>query len=114
MHCCEFAPLPERGLRPEQVTVLVPDVYKRQALSTSLQETEGHRQMWELSHSGQLGSNLQLQDHFIKDFLLPKLEYNYERFQGIMGDPHRLRPYIGEYTCLLYPSRCVNKTVSRP
>jgi conjugal transfer mating pair stabilization protein TraG len=57
----------------------------RDALSASLQETEGHRQMWELSHSGQLGSNLQLQDHFIKDFLLPKLEYNYERFQGDHG-----------------------------
>ncbi len=74
----------------------------RDALSASLQETEGHRQMWELSHSGQLGSNLQLQDHFIKDFLLPKLEYNYERFQGIMGDPHRLRPYIEEYTAQNY------------
>ena len=58
--------------------------------------------MWELSHSGQLGSNLQLQDHFIKDFLLPKLEYNYERFQGVMGDPHRLRPYIEEYTAQNY------------
>jgi hypothetical protein len=54
----------------------------RDAFSASMQETEGHRQMWELSHSGQLGSNLQLQDHFIKDFLLPKLEYNYEKFQG--------------------------------
>jgi hypothetical protein len=43
-----------------------------------------------------------LQDHFIKDFLLPKLEYNYERFQGIMGDPHRLRPYIEEYTAQNY------------
>jgi len=74
----------------------------RDALSASLQETEGHRQMWELSHSGQLGSNLQLQDHFIKDFLLPKLEYNYERFQGIMGDPHRLRPYIEKYTAQNY------------
>lgn len=74
----------------------------RDALSSSFQETEGHRQMWELSHSGQLGSNLQLQDHFIKDFLLPKLEYNYEKFQGIMGDPHRLRPYIEEYTTQNY------------
>ena len=58
--------------------------------------------MWELSHSGQLGSNLQLQDHFIKDFLLPKLEYNYEKFQGVMGDPHRLQPYIKEYTAQNY------------
>ena len=74
----------------------------RDALSSSFQETEGHRQMWELSHSGQLGSNLQLQDHFIKDFLLPKLEYNYEKFQGVMGDPHRLRPYIEEYTTQNY------------
>jgi hypothetical protein len=74
----------------------------RDALSSSFQETEGHRQMWELSHSGQLGSNLQLQDHFIKDFLLPKLEYNYEKFQGVMGDPHRLRPYIEEYTAQNY------------
>lgn len=64
----------------------------REAFSASLQETEGHRQMWELSHSGQLGSNLQLQDHFIKDFLLPKLDFNYETFQGIMGDPNKLRP----------------------
>lgn len=70
----------------------------RDAFSASMQETEGHRQMWELSHSGQLGANLQLQDHFIKDFLLPKLDYNYERFQGVMGDPHKLRPYIEEYT----------------
>jgi conjugal transfer mating pair stabilization protein TraG len=74
----------------------------RDAFSASMQETEGHRQMWELSHSGQLGSNLQLQDHFIKDFLLPKLEYNYEKFQGIMGDPHKLRPYIEEYTAQNY------------
>jgi len=74
----------------------------RDAFSASLQETEGHRQMWELSHSGQLGSNLQLQDHFIKDFLLPKLEYNYEKFQGVMGDPHKLRPYIEEYTAQNY------------
>ncbi|GAB5606455.1 conjugal transfer protein TraG N-terminal domain-containing protein [Sideroxyarcus sp. TK5] len=74
----------------------------RDAFSASMQETEGHRQMWELSHSGQLGSNLQLQDHFIKDFLLPKLEYNYEKFQGVMGDPHKLRPYIEEYTALNY------------
>jgi len=74
----------------------------REAFSSSLQETEGHRQMWELSHSGQLGSNLQLQDHFIKDFLLPKLEYNYEKFQGVMGDPHRLQPYIKEYTAQNY------------
>lgn len=74
----------------------------RDAFSSSMQETEGHRQMWEMSHSGQLGSNLQLQDHFIKDFLLPKLEYNYEKFQGVMGDPHRLRPYIEEYTAQNY------------
>jgi conjugal transfer mating pair stabilization protein TraG len=74
----------------------------RDALSSSLQETEGHRQMWELSHSGQLGSNLQLQDHFIKDFLLPKLEFNYEKFQSVMGDPHRLQPYIKEYTAQNY------------
>jgi hypothetical protein len=74
----------------------------REAFSASLQETEGHRQMWELSHSGQLGSNLQLQDHFIKDFLLPKLDYNYEKFQGVMGDPHKLRPYIEEYTAQNY------------
>ena len=74
----------------------------RDAFSASMQETEGHRQMWELSHSGQLGSNLQLQDHFIKDFLLPKLEYNYEKFQGVMGDPHKLRPYIEEYTAQNY------------
>ena len=74
----------------------------REAFSASLQETEGHRQMWELSHSGQLGSNLQLQDNFIKDFLLPKLEYNYEKFQGVMGDPHKLRPYIEEYTAQNY------------
>ncbi len=74
----------------------------REAFSASLQETEGHRQMLELSHSGQLGSNLQLQDHFIKDFLLPKLDYNYEKFQGIMGDPHKLRPYIEEYTAQNY------------
>jgi conjugal transfer mating pair stabilization protein TraG len=74
----------------------------RDALSASLQTSEGHRQMWELSHAGQLGSNLQLQDHFIKDFLLPKLEYNYERFQGIMGDPYRLRPYVEEYTAQNY------------
>ena len=74
----------------------------REAFSSSFQETEGHRQMWELSHSGQLGSNLQLQDHFIKDFLLPKLEYNYEKFQGVMGDPHRLQPYIKEYTAQNY------------
>ena len=74
----------------------------RDAFTASLQETEGHRQMWELSHSGQLGSNLQLQDHFIKDFLLPKLEYNYEKFQGVMGDPHKLRPYIEEYTAQNY------------
>jgi hypothetical protein len=66
----------------------------REAFSASLQETEGHRQMWELSHSGQLGSNLQLQDHFIKDFLLPKLDFNYETFQGIMGDPYKLRPTL--------------------
>jgi len=74
----------------------------RDAFSALMQETEGHRQMWELSHSGQLGSNLQLQDHFIKDFLLPKLEYNYEKFQGVMGDPHKLRPYIEEYTAQNY------------
>jgi conjugal transfer mating pair stabilization protein TraG len=74
----------------------------REAFSASLQETEGHRQMWELSHSGQLGSNLQLQDHFIKDFLLPKLDFNYETFQGIMGDPYKLRPYIAEYTAQNY------------
>ncbi|MFZ2525346.1 MAG: conjugal transfer protein TraG N-terminal domain-containing protein [Candidatus Ferrigenium altingense] len=74
----------------------------RDAFTASMQETEGHRQMWELSHSGQLGSNLQLQDHFIKDFLLPKLEYNYEKFQGVMGDPHKLRPYIEEYTAQNY------------
>ncbi len=74
----------------------------RDAFNASMQETEGHRQMWELSHSGQLGSNLQLQDHFIKDFLLPKLEYNYEKFQGVMGDPHKLRPYIEEYTAQNY------------
>lgn len=74
----------------------------RDAFSASMQETEGHRQMWELSHSGQLGSNLQLQDHFIKDFLLPKLEYNYEKFQGIMGDPYKLRPYIEQYTAQNY------------
>ena len=74
----------------------------RDAFTASLQETEGHRQMWELSHSGQLGSNLQLQDHFIKDFLLPKLEYNYEKFQGVMGDPHKLRPCIEEYTAQNY------------
>jgi hypothetical protein len=74
----------------------------RDAFTASLQETEGHRQMWELSHNGQLGSNLQLQDHFIKDFLLPKLEYNYEKFQGVMGDPHKLRPYIEEYTAQNY------------
>ena len=70
----------------------------RDAFSASMQETEGHRQMWEMSHSGQLGANLQLQDNFIKEFLLPKLEYNYEKFQGVMGDPHKLRPYIEEYT----------------
>ena len=74
----------------------------RDAFTASLQGTEGHRQMWELSHSGQLGSNLQLQDHFIKDFLLPKLEYNYEKFQGVMGDPHKLRSYIEEYTAQNY------------
>jgi conjugal transfer mating pair stabilization protein TraG len=74
----------------------------REAFSASLQETEGHRQMWELSHSGQLGSNLQLQDHFIKDFLLPKVDFNYETFQGIMGDPYKLRPYIAEYTAQNY------------
>ncbi len=74
----------------------------RDAFSASLQETEGHRQMWEMSHSGQLGANLQLQDHFIKDFLLPKLEYNYEKFQGVMGDPYKLRPYIEEYTAQNY------------
>ena len=74
----------------------------RDALTASLQETEGHRQMWELSHSGQLGANLQLQDHFIKDFLLPKLDYNYEKFQGIMGDPHKLRPYIEAFTAQNY------------
>jgi len=74
----------------------------RDAFSASMQETEGHRQMWEMSHSGQLGANLQLQDHFIKDFLLPKLEYNYEKFQGVMGDPYKLRPYIEEYTAQNY------------
>ncbi|MEF8723375.1 MAG: conjugal transfer protein TraG N-terminal domain-containing protein [Candidatus Accumulibacter delftensis] len=74
----------------------------REAFSASLQESEGHRQMWELSHSGQLGSNLQLQDHFIKDFLLPKVDFNYETFQGIMGDPYKLRPYIAEYTAQNY------------
>jgi conjugal transfer mating pair stabilization protein TraG len=74
----------------------------RDAFSASMQETEGHRQMWEMSHNGQLGANLQLQDHFIKDFLLPKLEYNYEKFQGIMGDPYKLRPYIEEYTAQNY------------
>jgi conjugal transfer mating pair stabilization protein TraG len=74
----------------------------RDAFSASSQETEGHRQMWELSHSGQLGSNLQLQDHFIKDFLLPKLDFNYETFQGVMGDPYKLRPYIAEYTAQNY------------
>lgn len=74
----------------------------RDAFSASMQEMEGHRQMWEMSHSGQLGANLQLQDHFIKDFLLPKLEYNYEKFQGVMGDPYKLRPYIEEYTAQNY------------
>jgi hypothetical protein len=68
------------------------------AFSASLQESEGHRQMWEQSRSGQLGANLQLQDHFIRDFLLPKLDYNYEKLQGILGDPYRLRPYLEEYT----------------
>ena len=70
----------------------------REAFSASLQESEGHRQMWEQSRSGQLGANLHLQDHFLQDFLLPKLDYHYERLQGILGDPYRLRPYIEEYT----------------
>jgi hypothetical protein len=70
----------------------------REAFSASLQESEAHRQMWEQSRSGQLGASVQLQDHFIQDFLLPKLDFNYERLQGILGDPYRLRPYLDEYT----------------
>jgi hypothetical protein len=75
----------------------------REAFSASLQESEAHRQMWEQSRSGQLGANLQLQDHFIQDFLLPKVDFNYETAAGDSWATRiKLRPYIDEYTAQNY------------